>query len=99
MKQRGNVIINNLQFLNAILYVAENGCEWRALPKEYEYIRTLVKGFKNRVLLNFSLLIGAANDSPFRRLKRFRRIFTRYNKLDILFAGFILLVFIIDSLV
>ena len=34
-KQRGNVKINNLQFLNALLYVAENGCKWRALPKEY----------------------------------------------------------------
>ena len=34
-KQRGNVRINNLLFLNAILYVAENGCKWRALPKEY----------------------------------------------------------------
>ena len=34
-KQRGNVRINNLQFLNAILYVTENGCKWRALPKEY----------------------------------------------------------------
>ena len=30
-KQRGNVKINNLQFLNAILYVAENGGKWRAL--------------------------------------------------------------------
>ena len=35
----------------------------------------------------------------FRRLKRFRRIFTRYDKLDILFAGFILFAMIIDSLV
>ena len=34
-KQRGNVTIDNLQFLNAILYVAENGCKWRALPKCY----------------------------------------------------------------
>ena len=34
-KQRGNVRITNIQFLNAILYVAENGCKWRALPKEY----------------------------------------------------------------
>ena len=34
----------------------------------------------------------------FRRLKRFRRIFTRYDKLDIIFAGFILLAMIIDSL-
>ena len=34
-KQRGNVRITNIQFLNAILYIAENGCKWRALPKEY----------------------------------------------------------------
>ena len=30
-------------------------------------------------------------ESFFRRLKRFRRIFTRYDKLDIVFAGFIFL--------
>lgn len=35
----------------------------------------------------------------FRRLKRFRRIFTRYDKLDILYSGFILFAMIIDSLV
>ena len=35
----------------------------------------------------------------FRRLKRFRRIFTRYDKLDIVFAGFILFAMIIDALV
>ena len=34
-KQRGNVKVDNLLFLNAILYVVENGCKWRALPKEY----------------------------------------------------------------
>lgn len=34
-RQRGNVSISNLQLLNAILYVAENGCKWRALPKHF----------------------------------------------------------------
>lgn len=33
--QRGNVRLNNLQILNGILYMAENGCKWRALPKRY----------------------------------------------------------------
>jgi len=33
--QRGNVSLPNLQVLNAILYVAENGCKWRALPKRF----------------------------------------------------------------
>lgn len=33
--QRGNVKINHRQLLNALLYIAENGCKWRCLPKEY----------------------------------------------------------------
>ena len=33
--QRGNVKNENLLFLNAVLYVAENGCKWRSLPQEY----------------------------------------------------------------
>lgn len=34
----------------------------------------------------------------FRRIKRFRRIFTRYDKLDIMFLSFIFLALIFDSL-
>lgn len=34
----------------------------------------------------------------FRRIKRFRRIFTRYDKLDIMFLAFIFLALIFDSL-
>ena len=33
--QRGNVGLSNLQFLNAVLYVAEHGCKWRGLPKRF----------------------------------------------------------------
>lgn len=33
--QRGNVKIPNLTLIHAILYIAENGCKWRALPKEF----------------------------------------------------------------
>jgi transposase len=33
--QRGNVSLSNLQVLNAILYVAEQGCKWRGLPKRF----------------------------------------------------------------
>ena len=33
--QRGNVSIRNVQLVNAILFVAENGCKWRALPKRF----------------------------------------------------------------
>ena len=34
----------------------------------------------------------------FRRLKAFRRIFTRYEKLDIMFCGFVLFALIVDAL-
>ena len=34
-KQRGNVKISNYEFVNILLYVLENGCKWRALPKEF----------------------------------------------------------------
>ena len=34
----------------------------------------------------------------FRRLKGFRRIFSRFDKLDVIFLGFIVFVLIIDSL-
>ena len=34
-RQRGNVSLSNLQVLNALLYVAEQGCKWRGLPKRF----------------------------------------------------------------
>ena len=33
--QRGNVKIENFLFLQAVFYVAENGCKWRKLPKDF----------------------------------------------------------------
>src|SRR5712692_11844078 len=33
--QRGNVSLTNLAVLNAILYVAEQGCKWRGLPQRF----------------------------------------------------------------
>jgi transposase len=34
-KHRGRLTYSNLQVLNAFLYIAENGCKWRALPEKY----------------------------------------------------------------
>ena len=33
--QRGNVKLSHLMVLNAILYVAEQGCKWRDLPQRF----------------------------------------------------------------
>lgn len=43
---RGNVRVDNLTFLNAILYVAENGCKWRALPRRYGHWNTVYRRFR-----------------------------------------------------
>jgi transposase len=34
-RQRGNVSIGNLALLNALLYVLEQGCKWRGLPRVF----------------------------------------------------------------
>ena len=36
--QRGNVRIANLEVINALLYVAEQGCKWRGLPKRFRQL-------------------------------------------------------------
>lgn len=33
--QRGKVRVSNLTMINAVLFVAENGCRWRALPPRF----------------------------------------------------------------
>jgi len=41
-KQRGH-IVKMIVFLNAILYIIENGCKWRKLPEKYGKWSTIYK--------------------------------------------------------
>jgi len=43
--QRGNVTLENITFINALLYICENGCKWRRLPKEYGSWNAVYKRF------------------------------------------------------
>ena len=45
-KLRGNFVVEHLKVLNAILYVAENGCKWRALPRRYGHWNTVYRRFR-----------------------------------------------------
>lgn len=45
--QRGNVRLANLDVLSAMLYIAENGCKWRALPERFAPARSM-NGARNR---------------------------------------------------
>ena len=52
--QRGNVRVSNLHGLNAILYVAEQGCTWRGFPARFGRWHTIYtrmnRWLKNGVL-------------------------------------------------
>ena len=43
--QRKSEEVEMIDFLNAVLYVIENGCKWRALPKEYGNWHTIYTRF------------------------------------------------------
>jgi transposase len=47
--QRGNVEIDNFTFIQALLYIVENGCKWRALPKEFGNWNSIYKRFNRWV--------------------------------------------------
>jgi len=48
-KQRGNVKYDNLNILNAVLYVAENGCKWRGLPQKFGNWHTVYTRMSRRI--------------------------------------------------
>ena len=45
-KQRGNVKISNLDLINAVLYITENGCKWRSLPEKFGNWHTIYTRLK-----------------------------------------------------
>ena len=47
--QRGNVSVENIVLINALLYICENGCKWRRLPKEYGNWHVIYKRFNRWV--------------------------------------------------
>ena len=45
-KPRGNVLVDNLNFLNALLYMLDSGCSWRTLPSSFGPWATIYKRFR-----------------------------------------------------
>lgn len=81
---------------------AYEGDETRALAEELGYNIPIVPPKSNRKnpWSYDKQLYKQRNqvERLFRRLKRFRRIFTRYDKLDIIFLTFVYLALIVDTL-
>jgi transposase len=56
-KPRGTVKIDYLLFLQALHYMAENGCRWRAIPKEFGNWFTIYRRFRRWIDLGIFDLI------------------------------------------
>ncbi len=63
-RQRGKVSMTYLQMINAIQYVTENGCKWRALPKTYGNWHTVYVRM-NRWSKNGVLLTGVSGNPSY----------------------------------
>jgi transposase len=48
-RQRGNVVIDYLSFFQALQYITENGCKWRALPTTFGKWDTIYQRFRRWV--------------------------------------------------
>ncbi|OAK65662.1 transposase [Variovorax paradoxus] len=95
--QRGNVSLSNLQVLNAIY----EGNETRQLALDLSFI-PVVPPLRARVdPWKYDRAMYKRRDEVerlFRRLKGYRRIFSRFEKLDVMFTAFISFALISDDL-
>lgn len=80
---------------------AYEGDDTRQLAAELGYIPVVPPNPKRLHPWEYDRLIYRRRNEVerlFRRLKGFRRVFSRYDKLDIMFAAFVLFALIVDAL-
>jgi len=80
---------------------AYEGDETQQLARELGYLPVVPPNPNRRVPWEYDrVLYRRRNEIErlFRRLKGYRRIFSRFDKLDVLFAGFILFALIVEAL-
>jgi len=98
LKKRGKVKKGTLLLMDK----AYEGNETRALAIELGYIPVVPPKSNRTDPWEYDKRLYKSRNQVerlFRRLKRFRRIFTRYDKLDVLFLAFILLALIFDNMI
>lgn len=101
----GRTLLRQLGPVDHSIYLlmdrAYEGDETRALAEELGYIPIVPpKSNRKNPWRYDKQLYKQCNqvERLFRRLKRFRHIFTRYDKLDIIFLTFVYLALIVDTL-
>jgi transposase len=95
--QRGNVSLSNLQVLDAIY----EGNETRQLALDLSFIPVVPPPAHSRRTVEYDRAMYKRRNEVerlFRRLKGYRRIFSRFEKLDVMFTAFIGFALISDDL-
>ena len=80
---------------------AYEGDETRALAPELGYVPVVPPKSNRKNPWDYDKQLYKQRNQVerlFRRIKRFRRIFTRYDKLDVIFLSFVYFAFIFDAL-
>ena len=80
---------------------AYEGDETRALAMELGYVPVVPPKSNRNHPWNYDKQLYKQRNQVerlFRRIKRFRRIFTRYDKLDVIFLAFVYFALIVDAL-
>ena len=80
---------------------AYEGDETRALAMERGYVPVVPPKSNRKYPWSYDKQLYKQRNQVerlFRRIKRFRRIFTRYDKLDVIFLAFVYFALIVDAL-
>jgi transposase len=80
---------------------AYEGDETQRLARQLGYVPVVPPNPKRRAPWEYDRVVYRQRNEIerlFRRLKGYRRVFCRFDKLDVLFAGFIVLALIVEAL-
>ena len=101
----GRALLQQLGPVDHSIYLlmdrAYEGDETRALAMELGYVPIVPPKSNRKHPWNYDKQLYKQRNQVerlFRRIKRFRRIFTRYDKLDVIFLAFLYLALIVDAL-
>ena len=54
LKTVGRPIVRYRKVPDGVLYILRTGCQWKMLPKEYEWVPHAIEGFRNGINWMFS---------------------------------------------
>ena len=101
----GRALLQQLGPVDHSIYLlmdrAYEGDETRALAMELGYVPIVPPKSNRKHPWNYDKQLYKQRNQVerlFRRIKRFRRIFTRYDKLDVIFLAFVYFTLIVDAL-